>query len=65
MVAEEKGEYIITSTGEIHLNRDEIARMIKDLEGQMKAAARLLEFEKAAALRDKIVEFRRMMEVEV
>ena len=43
----------------------EIARLIKDPEGQMKAAARLLEFEKAAALRDKIVEFRRMMEVEV
>ncbi len=58
-------EDTVTPTGEIHLNRDEIARMIKDLEGQMKAAVRLLKFEKAAALRDKIVEFRRMMEVEV
>jgi len=31
----------------------------------MKNAAKLLEFEKAAAFRDKIVELRRMMEVEV
>ncbi|MEO6457617.1 MAG: excinuclease ABC subunit UvrB [Chloroflexia bacterium] len=64
-VAETQAEYTISPTGEIHLNRDEIARMVKDLEGQMKSAAKLLEFEKAAALRDKIVEFRRMMEVEV
>ena len=40
--------------------KEEIARMIKDLESQMKAAARLLEFEKAAAIRDQIVELRRM-----
>jgi excinuclease ABC subunit B len=39
--------------------------MVKDLEGQMKQSARMLEFEKAAAIRDKIVELRRMMEVEV
>jgi excinuclease ABC subunit B len=64
-VAESKAEYIVTPTGEITLNKDEIGRMVKDLEGQMKAAARLLEFEKAAAIRDKIVELRRMMEVEV
>jgi excinuclease ABC subunit B len=64
-VAEDQAEYTISPIGEIHLNRDEIARMVKDLEGQMKSAAKLLEFEKAAALRDKIVEFRRMMEVEV
>jgi excinuclease ABC subunit B len=64
-IAESKAEYTITPDGEITLNRDEIARMIKDLEGQMKSAARLLEFEKAAALRDKVIELRRMMEVEV
>jgi excinuclease ABC subunit B len=38
---------------------DEIARMIKDLEAQMKRAAKELEFEKAAQLRDQIVELRR------
>jgi excinuclease ABC subunit B len=64
-IAESKAEYTVTPDGEITLNRDEIARMIKDLEGQMKSAARLLEFEKAAALRDKVIELRRMMEVEV
>jgi excinuclease ABC subunit B len=39
---------------------DEIARMIKDLEAQMKRAAKELEFEKAAQLRDQIVELRRV-----
>jgi excinuclease ABC subunit B len=38
--------------------------MVKDLESQMKAAARDLEFEKAALLRDQIVELRRLMEVD-
>jgi excinuclease ABC subunit B len=33
--------------------------MIKDLEAQMKRAAKELEFEKAAQLRDQIVELRR------
>jgi excinuclease ABC subunit B len=39
--------------------KDEIARLIKDLESQMKAAAKNLEFEKAALLRDQIVQLRR------
>ena len=38
---------------------DQIARLIKELELRMKQAARDLEFEKAAALRDQIVELRR------
>jgi excinuclease ABC subunit B len=38
---------------------DQIARMITELESRMKQAARDLEFEKAAALRDQIVELRR------
>ena len=38
---------------------DQIARLIKELESRMKQAARDLEFEKAAALRDQIVELRR------
>ncbi|MBF6612856.1 MAG: excinuclease ABC subunit UvrB [Chloroflexi bacterium] len=59
-VAETKAEYTVSPTGEVMVNKDEIARMIKDLESQMKSAAKLLEFEKAAAIRDKIVELRRM-----
>jgi excinuclease ABC subunit B len=41
--------------------REEAARLIKDLESQMKRAAKELDFEKAAALRDQIVELRRAM----
>ncbi len=41
------------------LTPDQIARMISELEVRMKQAARNLEFEKAAALRDQIVELRR------
>jgi excinuclease ABC subunit B len=42
--------------------KEDIARLIKDLESQMKAAARNLEFERAALLRDRIVELRRNLE---
>ena len=38
--------------------------MIKDLESQMKKAARDLEFEKAALMRDQIVELRRIVEID-
>jgi excinuclease ABC subunit B len=41
--------------------RDEIVRVIKDLEGQMRKAAKDLEYERAAVLRDQIVELRRAM----
>jgi excinuclease ABC subunit B len=41
------------------LPREEALKMIKELEAQMKRAAKELEFEKAAALRDQIVELRR------
>jgi excinuclease ABC subunit B len=44
------------------LPKDEVARLIKDLEKQMKEAAAQLEFEKAALLRDQIFELRRAME---
>ncbi len=44
------------------LPKDEMARLIKDLEKQMKEAAAQLEFEKAALLRDQIFELRRAME---
>ncbi|MBM2831149.1 MAG: excinuclease subunit [Dehalococcoidia bacterium] len=54
-VAEEKVAYEAPAG----LPRDEIARLIKELESQMKTAARNLEFEKAALLRDRITELRR------
>ncbi len=46
------------------LPRDEVARVIKDLEKQMKQAAAALEFEKAAVLRDQILELRQQMALE-
>ncbi len=53
-VAEDKPEYIPGA-----IPKDEIGRLVKDLEKQMKEAARNLEFEKAALLRDRVVELRR------
>lgn len=41
--------------------KEEALRLIKDLESQMRAAAKQLEFEKAAQLRDQIIEVRRSM----
>ena len=41
--------------------KEEALRLIKDLESQMRAAAKQLEFEKAAQLRDQIIEIRRAM----
>jgi excinuclease ABC subunit B len=61
-VAETRADYQVSPTGEITIPKDEIARMIKELESQMKLAARALEFEKAALLRDQIVELRRAMD---
>ncbi len=39
--------------------KDDIARLIKELESQMKTAARNLEFEKAALLRDHIIDLKK------
>jgi excinuclease ABC subunit B len=41
--------------------KDEALRLIKDLESQMRSAAKQLEFEKAGQLRDQIIELRRAM----
>jgi excinuclease ABC subunit B len=46
------------------LPKDELYRLIKDLEVQMKEAARALEFERAALLRDQVIELRRTLAVE-
>ncbi len=69
MVAEEEGVYersgVAIAEGRPirgrDLPRDELARLIKDLESQMKESAKQLEFEKAAALRDEVVELRGLL----
>ena len=40
-------------------DKSDIARIVKDLESQMKQAAKNLEFEEAALLRDRIIELRK------
>ena len=47
------------TAGKSPMPRDQIARLIRDLEQQMKQASKALEFEQAALLRDQIVELRR------
>ena len=56
-VAEERAEY----TAAQEVPKDELARLIKELEGQMKKAAQGLEFEKAALLRDQVYELRKRL----
>ena len=56
-------EYV-PADGEISaasLPKDELHRMIKELEVEMKAAAKSLEFEKAALLRDQVIELKQIL----
>src|SRR6059036_2520681 len=46
------------------LGKDVLMRLIKDLESQMKQAAKELQFERAAALRDEVVELRGQLVLE-
>jgi excinuclease ABC subunit B len=54
-VSEESPGYEVASD----LPKEELARMIMELERQMKTAAKELDFERAALLRDQVVELRR------
>ena len=57
-VAEPKTPY----RAEAGASKEDVVRLIKDLELQMKAAAKNLEFERAALLRDKIIDLRKEFE---
>ena len=52
-------EEFINSQG--NLPKDELVKLINDLQLQMKDAAKKLEFEKAALLRDQIVDLRKVL----
>jgi excinuclease ABC subunit B len=54
VVAETRAPYFAAP-----MSKEDIARLIKELEAQMKTAARNLEFERAALLRDRIIELRK------
>jgi excinuclease ABC subunit B len=61
-VAEASVEYNADgSTSYGSMPKDEMARLVKDLELQMKQAAKDLEFEKAALIRDQVIELRRLL----
>ena len=56
-IAETKTPYAVPGA----LPKDDLQRLVKDLESQMKTASRNLEFEKAALIRDQIVDLRKVM----
>ncbi|MFH1485528.1 MAG: helicase-related protein, partial [Chloroflexota bacterium] len=59
-VAEARTEYKVTAS----MSKEEVSRLIKELESQMRTAARNLEFEKAALLRDQIIDLRKELKLE-
>ncbi|MBW7881773.1 MAG: excinuclease ABC subunit UvrB [Caldilineaceae bacterium] len=67
VMAESKPEYQAADGGPMvpdvdptHLPPEELAALIRQLEKEMKDAAKALEFERAAALRDQVMELRRI-----
>jgi excinuclease ABC subunit B len=56
-MAESKGGYVTAAD----LPKAELAKIISELEKQMKQAAQQLEFERAAVLRDQVMEMRQIM----
>ena len=60
-VAEQKASYQVARE---EMTRDDMYRVVKDLEFQMKEAARALEFEKAAHLRDEMLELKKIIVTE-
>lgn len=65
MMSEEEGSDVVpdgaTEITPDKLSKKELHMLISDLQDEMKTAAKALEFEKAAALRDQIIELRQVM----
>ena len=60
-IAEEQTPYTFAK----EMPKDEVARVVKDLEKRMKEASANLEFEKAAALRDQVIDLRKVMALDL
>jgi excinuclease ABC subunit B len=60
-IAESRASYRVVR---LELSREDMFRVVKDLDAQMKEAARNLEFEKAAQLRDEMFELKRLLAAE-
>ncbi|HLV99898.1 MAG TPA: excinuclease ABC subunit UvrB [Ktedonobacterales bacterium] len=58
-VAESRAAYDTGAPSLQTMPKEEALKLIKDLEGQMRRAAKELEFERAAELRDQVIELRR------
>jgi excinuclease ABC subunit B len=58
-VSEMRGEYKVKSVGD--MPRNELQKIISEMEKQMKEAAKNLEFEKAAALRDEMYDLKKLL----
>ena len=58
-VGEEKGEYRVKTVGGVP--RNELRQIVFEVEKQMKEAAKNLEFERAAALRDELYELKNLL----
>jgi excinuclease ABC subunit B len=58
-IAEEREEY--SALTPVQMPKEELTRLIKEFEKEMKLAAEALEFEKAATLRDQIFELRQVL----
>ena len=54
------GRSVVLDANPEHLAPEELATLIKSIEQEMKDAAKALEFERAAGLRDQLVELRRI-----
>ena len=61
-VAEMRGEYKVAGKRAEVTSRNELQKVITELEKQMKEAAQNWEFEKAALLRDQLLELRQQLE---
>ena len=58
-VGEEKGDYRVKTVGGIP--RNELRQIVFEVEKQMKEAAKNLDFERAAALRDELYELKNLL----
>ena len=56
-IAETRTPYVVSGD----IPKDDLLRLIKDLQSQMKTASKNLEFEKAALLRDQIIDLRKIL----
>ncbi len=61
-VAEQAAEY--STDGAPTMPKEEVARLIQDLEVQMRQAAKSLKFEEAASIRDQVVQLKKMLVAE-